>query len=315
MSLWSQNLDLEQSVSLTSVEPEVRLVRGIHINEVDRALFVTNSSMDPECGGLQLWRFDLRFDPLSLSNPEKVFQSSPCLGGISGQERFGGRVVQDSGGTLYVSVGDFGNGVSTVREEAAEGEYSTRPETMRDPNTLGSIVAIADNGDQSVISRGHRNPQGLFFDDPSGRLISSEHGPKGGDEVNVIESGNDYGWPDVTYGGPYGGGPQPDSSWNVGRWYGQNHGEYAEPLYSWIPAIAASELMVYRGDAFPAWYGDILVSAFRGDIHRLRVVDDRVVFDEVINIGTRPRDLELGSDGSIVITTDDNRILRISPVA
>jgi Glucose/sorbosone dehydrogenases len=163
-----------------------------------------------------------------------------------------------------------------------------------------------------VISRGHRNPQGLSFDAESDTLWLSEHGPKGGDELNRIVSGKDYGWPDVTYGGPYGGRSQPDTSWGFGRWFGKSHGEFEEPVLTWLPAIAASQLLVYQGAMFDEWQGDVLLGSFKGAIHRIRITDDRVLFDERIDIGTRPRDLIQLPDGSLMITTDYDEIMRIS---
>jgi aldose sugar dehydrogenase len=258
-----------------------------------------------------LWRGEVSLDPLTVSSPTLLFDSVPCLGSTAGPQQFGGRVATDSDGNAYLSIGEFGYGFATTRQERMEGTYQGRPELLRDPSTLGTIVKVTPDGASEVVSRGHRNPQGLFFDEVTGLLWASEHGPKGGDEVNLIQQGNDYGWPDVTYGGPYGGNPQPDPAWQQGRWFGQNHGEFTEPLFSWLPAIAASQLMVYRGDEFPAWQGDILVAAFRGDIHRLRVVGDRVVLNEAITITERPRDMVMLSDGSLLITTDDDQLMRL----
>lgn len=314
LSHWPVSGEPPRVVSLTEVAPEVQLVRGIHFDSASSVLYLSNAPVDPGCGGLELWSIDLDVDQLSLTDPELIFSTTPCLEAVSGYERFGGRIVTDDEGTVYLSVGDFGNGVSTVREELADGPYLARPELMSPPATFGAVIAVEADGSYEVVSRGHRNPQGLHFDSETQSLWLSEHGPKGGDEVNLIQPGNDYGWPDVTYGGPYGGQAQPDSSWSIDRWYGTNHGDFTEPVFTWIPAIAASQLAVYHGEQFPAWTGDLLVASFKGNIHRLRLVDQRVVFDEVIAIGTRPRDMIIMADGSLRITTDDDRIMMISGV-
>jgi glucose/arabinose dehydrogenase len=241
-----------------------------------------------------------------------LFESSPCLDYTSGPQQFGGRVAKDSQGTVYMTVGDFAFGFSTIREERLEGEYSGPPDELTPPNTLGTVIAVSADGQVELLTRGHRNGQGLTFDPETGNLWQTEHGPKGGDELNLIQPGNDHGWPDVTYGGPYGGAGQPDDSWDIGRWYGENHGGFTEPVFAWTPSIAPSQLIVYRGDNFPAWYGDILVASFKGKIHRLRIVEGRVMFDEPIPIGERPRDLIQMPDGTLVIATDDDQLMRIS---
>lgn len=299
-------------VDVTEVEPSVRLVRGIFLDEASSTLYLSSVPAEGACFGLQLWTFEIALDALSLSRPKLLFQMDPCLETVSGAERFGGRIAKDSEGNIYLSVGDFGNGVSTVREEQLEGVFEERPAIMNEPHSVGTIVGISPSGRSWVKSRGHRNPQGLYWDSTRKALWESEHGPKGGDEVNLILDGKDYGWPDVTYGGPYGGLPQPATTWHLGRWYGSNHGKFEEPVFSWLPSIAASQLVVYEGDMFNAWQGDLLVSSFKGDIRRLRLSDDRVVLEEVISIGVRPRDLVVLSDGSLLISTDDSTLLRIT---
>ena len=308
---WTAEGEMTQAASLSAVAPDVRLVRGIFFDEAASILYVSNARAEPDCGGLDLWSFAIDVESLDLSEPSLLFETTPCLSGISGHNQFGGRIAQDAEGVVYLSVGEYGNGLATVRDELADGPFSGRPELLQDPNTYGVVVEVSKDGAWQVVSRGHRNPQGLHYDSATQTLLLSEHGAKGGDEVNVIEQGQDYGWPDVTYAGPYGGNPQPDPSWSIDRWYGTNHGDFTEPLFTWLPSIAASQLLVYGGDEFPAWDGDILLASFKGNIHRLRVVDDRVVFDEEIAIGTRPRDLIELSDGRLRVTTDDNRVLTI----
>lgn len=311
LSRWSDDLEMREQIDLTEAVPEVRLIRSIVYDEDRGILHFAVTPIGQDCLGVQLWEAEITIDPLQVGQATMLYQSVPCLDSTAGPQQFGGRVATDSDGNAYLSIGEFGYGFATTRQERLEGRYAGRPELLQDPSTLGSIVKVAPDGTASVVSRGHRNPQGLFFDEVTGLLWASEHGPKGGDEVNLIQEGNDYGWPDVTYGGPYGGLPQPDSSWQQGRWFGQNHGQFTEPLFSWLPAIAASQMLVYRGDEFPAWQGDILVAAFRGDIHRLRVVGDRVVVNEAIAISERPRDMITLDDGSLLISTDDDELLRL----
>lgn len=309
---WSPDLDVLDQLNLSDVFGDLRLIRGIVYNEETETLHFSSTPVGPECLGLELWQMKLGIDPLRVSEPQMLFKSSPCLDYTSGPQQFGGRVAIDPDGTVYMTVGDFAFGFSTIREERLEGSYQGPPEELIAPNNLGTVIAVSPEGSVEVVTRGHRNGQGLTYDPVSGRLWQSEHGPKGGDELNLIEPGNDHGWPDVTYGGPYGGVGQPDPSWELGRWYGQNHGDYTEPVFAWTPSIAPSQLIVYRGDNFPAWRGDILVASFKGAIHRLRIVDGRVILDEEITIGQRPRDLIEMPDGTLLIATDDDQVMRIS---
>lgn len=309
---WSADLNVLDEINLTEVFSDLNLIRGIVYNEATEKIHFSVTPVKKDCLGIELWEMALTVDPLTASNPRLLFESSPCLDYVSGAQQFGGRVASSPDGTVYMTVGDFALGVSTIREELFQGVYDGRPEELVEPNTLGTVIAVSPDSEVEVLTRGHRNGQGLTYDPISGQLWQTEHGPKGGDELNLIEKGNDHGWPDVTYGGPYGGVGQPDSNWQLGRWYGQNHGEYTEPVFAWTPAIAPSQLIVYRGEDFPSWYGDILVASFRGAIHRLRIVDNRVIIDEPIVIGERPRDLIQMPDGTLLIATDDDQVVRIS---
>jgi glucose/arabinose dehydrogenase len=313
VSYWPNMEKPVAQFDVTSLEPSLTLARGVFFDQAREAIYISAIPRNTECTGLELWRISFAESERKFGKPERIFKSTPCLPGSSGYQQFGGRIAQDNEGNILLSVGDFANGVSTVREEAQDGPYSGRPDVLRDPSTYGVVVQVNQDGRYTILSHGHRNPQGLHYDATLGDLWLSEHGPKGGDELNLISAGLDYGWPDVTYGGPYGGGPQPDSSWNFGRWFGTNHGQFVEPVLTWLPAIAASQLLVYRGVLFDQWRGDILLASFKGAIHRIRIVDDRVLFDEVIEIGTRPRDLVEMPDGSLLISTDDNRLMTVRP--
>jgi glucose/arabinose dehydrogenase len=309
---WSADGEVIDRLNITEAFSDIRLIRGIVYEQDTGVLHFSATPVGDGCLGLQLWEMALTVDPLAASDPRLLFESSPCLDYTSGPQQFGGRVAKDPDGTVYMTVGDFAFGFSTIREERLEGTYDGPPEELTPPNTLGTVIAVSPEGGVQVLTRGHRNGQGLTFDAQSGSLWQTEHGPKGGDELNLIEPGNDHGWPDVTYGGPYGGVGQPDDTWEIGRWYSQNHGDYTEPVFAWTPAIAPSQLVVYRGEDFPAWYGDILVASFKGAIHRLRMVDGRVMFDETIDIGERPRDLVEMPDGTLAVATDDDQLMRIS---
>lgn len=169
-SVWTESLSLEASFDLSSIAPEVQLARGIFFDSESSVLYVSNLPIRADCLGLELWSFDLTLEPFSVANPSLMYTSQPCLDSMTGAERFGGRIVKDPDGVLYLSIGDFGHGVSTVREEQQDGEYSQRPEILGAPNSVGAIIAVKRDGSVEVISRGHRNPQGLHFDAGASRL-------------------------------------------------------------------------------------------------------------------------------------------------
>jgi aldose sugar dehydrogenase len=169
----------------------------------------------------------------------------------------------------------------------------------------------------SIWSIGHRNPQGLTFDPRDQSLYSTEHGPRGGDELNLIRPGKNYGWPVITLGMDYSGlpmsytGPDGQSMQAVTEKEGME-----QPIAHWVPSIAVCGLDFYTGDSFPKWKNDLLVGALsQQEIRRLRIVDQKVVSQEIIlkNIG-RVRDVATGPDGLIyVILNGPDRLIRMVP--
>lgn len=223
----------------------------------------------------------------------------------------GGRMAWLPDGTLMLSIGDG---------------WDQREAAQRTDILLGKLVRLNDDGSvprnnpyvgradvrPEIWSYGHRHAQGLAYDAPSGRLYAHEHGPRGGDEVNVIRRGANYGWPVATYGRDYSGAVISPFKSLPGM---------VEPLLHWTPSIAPSGLAVYRGRAFPHWRGDLLISTLAGQ--HLRRVDldakGRVVGQEVLfaNLGARLRDVRIGPDGAVYLLTDeaDGRVLKVTPRA
>jgi glucose/arabinose dehydrogenase len=168
-----------------------------------------------------------------------------------------------------------------------------------------------------IWSYGHRNPQGLAMDARDGSLYNTEHGPRGGDELNLIKPGANYGWPIVTLGMNYDGmpmsypGPDKKTMLSVTEKEGID-----QPIAYWVPSIAVCGLDFYTGDKFPKWKNDLLVGALaQQEIRRLRVDDKKVVSQEIIlkDIG-RVRDVAMGPDGLIyVILNGPDRLVRIVP--
>ena len=238
-----------------------------------------------------------------------VFETTPCLP-IKGEGRRrgtpfaghfgGGRMVMYDPETLLLTVGDFGfNGVSS-KWMAGQDMSASYGKTI--------LVHLHD-GRSEVFTAGHRNPQGLYRD-PTGRIWETEHGPEGGDELNLIKRGLNYGWPIVTYGVDYG-----SFGWPLNPKQGEQEG-FEAPYFAWLPDVGISDLVGVEKDLFPVWKGDLLVSTLAGKkVFRVRLRNDRVVYEEPLEINRRIRDITEGSDGRIVLwCDDDNAIVSLRPV-
>lgn len=226
----------------------------------------------------------------------------------SGGLHFGGRFVFDPrDNTIYLSIGDRRN--------------MSRAQNPKDH--AGSIVRITDEGDtppdnpfvddpekdEMIYSWGHRNIQGMAIDPETGELWANEHGPRGGDEINLIKSGRNYGWPIQTGGVDYSGAP-------VGR--GAHVEGFEPPVHIWNETVAPSGLAVYAGDLFPQWRGDLLHGGLVAEgLIRTRISNGKVVEDEhmLADLGRRIRDVQVDEKGAIWLLTehDDGEVLRIVP--
>lgn len=209
----------------------------------------------------------------------------------------GGRIARLADGQVLFTTGDHGwMGVRGYPSVSAE-----------EGSTLGKILLV-DVPKRTVQTyvKGVRNPQGLHIDS-KGRIWETEHGPRGGDELNLIVRGQDYGWPYATLGTDY--GPRP---WAHSAVQGR-HDKGAMPQYAWVPSIGVSSLLEVRGEEFALWKGDLLVLSLTGQsIHRLRLEGDRVVYDEPIRFeGQRLRDIAEMPDGRIALLSDHGTIIML----
>ena len=219
---------------------------------------------------------------------------------------FGSRLVF-ADGYLFVSAGDRGD--------------SDRAQELDDP--AGSIIRLHDDGRvpednpfvgtagarPELYSVGHRNPQGMTLEAATGRIYAIEHGPKGGDELNLIEPGVNYGWPVITHGKSYMG-------FKIGE--GTRKEGMAQPVHYWVPSISPSGLMIYDADRFPAWQGSFFAGALSGElVVRLEVAGGKVVVEERMleDLEERFRDVRQGPDGLIYLLTDhpEGMLLRLEP--
>jgi len=206
-------------------------------------------------------------------------------------EQGGGHLAARGPDKIYLSVGDYGS----------DGMVS------QDVNSkMGKILEINLNtGEAKMVSLGHRNPEGLIMT-PSGTLLSTEHGPSGGDELNLIVAGTNYGWPFATLGTDYN-----SYGWRETKLVGKHDG-YQAPIFAWVPSVAVSSLLQIQGFD-RRWDGDLLIGSLKGQsLFRLRFDGGRVLYSEPIWIGQRIRDIAQLQDGRIVLWTDDTQLQFIS---
>jgi hypothetical protein len=235
---------------------------------------------------------------------ETMFESRPCLrvGKLwpmgEQADRGGGRLARHQQGVL-VTVGDHGF-------DGLEGVESF----PQDPTaSYGKVMLLDLAGGAVPFSVGHRNQQGMTVDS-QGRVWTTEHGPQGGDELNLVVQGGDYGWPAVTYGVEYQTDNWPHSP-DL-----RNHGMFREPALAFVPSVALSEVIEIKSSYLPRWTGDLLVGSLQaGSFYRVRVAGDRVVYSERIDLSTRIRDVVEAQDGRIVFWNDDGQVVTMTRAA
>ncbi|MET0878041.1 MAG: PQQ-dependent sugar dehydrogenase [Tardiphaga sp.] len=242
-----------------------------------------------------------------LDDVKVVFRQE---GPLSSGNHYGCRIAQAKDGYLFVTLGDH---------------YSYRNEAQNLGNHIGKLIRIAPDGsvppDNPFVGRdgakpeiwsyGHRNEQGLAINPASGDLWEIEHGPRGGDEVNIIAKGKNYGWPVIGFGIDYSGAKIHDSTAKPGM---------EQPVKAWVPSIAPSGMAFYTGTLFPGWRGSLFTGALAGQaLVRLSLKGDAVIGEERIlrNLNERIRDVRQGPDGALYLLTDSSagRILRVAPGA
>lgn len=214
--------------------------------------------------------------------------------------QFGGALALDDNGHLFLSVGDRGQRDTAQNPQANWGKILRLPLNLAvpDDNPFGKGNA--------VWSLGHRNPQGLFFDTRTRRLYESEHGPRGGDEINLIKGGKNYGWPVISYGAEYvSGEPVGEGTAKPGM---------EQPLYYYVPSIATSAIAVYNAHMFPEWRGTLFVGALGGQhLNHLYLENGVVVREERLlhDMGSRIRDVKQGPDGALYVLLEKGTLLRL----
>jgi glucose/arabinose dehydrogenase len=255
------------------------------------------------------------FDGEALQNLQVIFEVSQTKPDAL---HFGSRITWLPDNTMLVAIGDGGNPPVEL-----DGDL-IREQAQNLSSHLGKIIRLNDDGSAPqdnpfvntenaapvIWSYGHRNIQGLAFDSETGRVWSTEHGARGGDELNLVKAGENYGWPVVTHSGEYSGGEITQERSRPGM---------IDPKVVWTPAKAPSGLTVYRGDRFPSWKGNLFAGGLVSkDVRRIQVDESgNVVSQQAIDMGQRVRDVKQGPDGLLYILTDESngQLIRIEPVS
>jgi cytochrome c2 len=280
----------------------VQLFASHHnFNAADNCFDVQVSMLDmpqadfPARIGEAKWRTLYEASPcIPMSGPERKRGKNPFRG-----EEIGGKLALLDSNTLLLTLGDMGfSGTESLQAFAQDPEAA-----------YGKTIRIdVPTGDARMFTMGHRNPQGLYIT-KEGQIWSTEHAAQGGDELNLLESGTNYGWPIVTYGTDYG-----SMIWPVSKAQGRHSG-FREPYYAWLPSIGVSQVIRIESDAaFPTWQGNLLVGSLSTRaVYRLVVEAGRIVLSEPIELDKRVRDLLELDDGRVLAWTDDAALVTIEP--
>jgi glucose/arabinose dehydrogenase len=277
----------------------------------DRTIFWSFSEPREGGNGTSIARGVLSADRTSLSDVRVIFRVLPTY---AGRQHYGSRIAFGPDGMLYSAFGD--RSVATMRPYAQNMEshlgksIRIRPDGSAPPDNpfVGQAGAKPE-----IWTVGHRNPQSLTFD-ARGQLWEVEHGTRGGDELNLLQKGKNYGWPIQAYGVEYSGQPITSA---LGAAKPASEG-MVQPVYYWDPVIAPSGAQFYSGSAFPAWQGSMFIGAMREmRLVRLVIENNRVVGEEhlLVDRKQRIRDVRQGPDGLLYLVTDqdDGELLKLVP--
>jgi glucose/arabinose dehydrogenase len=269
----------------------------------NRMVYWVFSKKTPEGNLTAVAKGKLSANEKTIEQATVIYQATPAYNGTL---HYGGRIVFDKSGNLFVSTGE-------------RSDLQTRPQAQQLNSALGKVLRITKDGKPAqgnpfagtaearpeIYSYGHRNVQGLTID-PSGQLWEHEFGPRGGDELNRIQPGKNYGWATITYGLEYSGK-------KVGEGITQKPG-LEQPVYYWDPVVSPSGMTFYTGSNMPEWKNNLFISCLSGmHIARLVITNNKVTGEENLlsEEGQRFRDITQGKDGLLYSVTDQGRLYRI----
>ena len=304
---WYENGKLHQVIGLPDITAERQgglLDIALHPNfPVNQTVCFSYSATGD--GGVGTEIACAEFDRGRLLDLRVIFRAVPkSRGGV----HFGSRLLFGPDGHLYATLGERG-----VRPQAQN--LGTHPGSVVRITEKGSVppdnpFVGQKNAQPEIFTYGNRNPQGMALELSGNRIWMHEHGPRGGDELNILQSGANYGWPVISFGKEYWGPVR------VGE--GTHKPGMQQPVYYWVPSIAPSGMTFYRGDRIPDWRGNLFVGSLKFELLvRLEIDGDQVVNEERLLIGTfgRIRDVREGLDGLLYLLTDekDGKLIRLEP--
>ncbi len=263
-------------------------------------IYLSYSARGDDGVGTEVMRAKLQ--GMSLTGSEVLFSQTPK---ISGGNHFGSRIVFDREGYLYITMGDRGDKERAQQLEQHIGKVVRLHDDGRVPADnpfVGKGTALPE-----IYSLGHRNVQGAAMHPVSGKIWTHEHGPQGGDEINILAPATNYGWPVITYGVNYFIGTK------IGE--GTHKTGMAQPLYKWVPSIAPSGMTFYTGDAYPGWKNSLFIGSLKFQmLVRLTLDGDKFAKEERLLQGIgRVRDVRQGPDGLLYLLAD-NKLLQLQPL-
>ncbi len=268
----------------------------------NRLIYLSYAEPEGSRAGTAVARAELKDG--SLENLQVIFRQIPK---VLGSVHFGSRLAFAPDGNLFITLGD-------------RGDYMEEAQNLS--NHIGQIIRIRHDGSvpadkpfvnnpqakPEIWSYGHRSVQGATIHPQTGALWIHEHGPKGGDEINIPQAGKNYGWPKANYGVHYNGAPIKHEHAEQG---------FEEPIHYWVPSIAPSGMVFYTGKQFPGWRGSLFIGALAGrQVVRLTTDDKKILSEERLLTNTlRFRDVEQGPDGALYLLTDEDngKLLKLSP--
>lgn len=273
----------------------------------DRLIYWTYAEPRTGGSGTSVARGRLSTDETRLEAVEVIFRALPTY---NGSGHYGSRLAFDRNGRLFVSLGDRQDTTNRPRAQQLDSHFGKVVRINADGSTPSDNPYLTTPGALGQIySVGHRNPQGVAIHPDTGDLWEVEHGTQGGDELNVIRAGRNYGWPDVAYGEEYDGTP-------IGMGITARAGT-EQPVYFWDPVVSPAGIVFYTGAMFPEWRGHLLVSSLsQQHLVRLELSGERVVGEErlLTGLAARIRDVALAADGAVWVVTDETngRLVRLS---
>lgn len=265
-------------------------------------IYISYASEEGDGNGGHTAIMRARLQGNSLIDNQLLYKATP---NTTGGNHFGSRIAFDNDGYLYFTIGERGEQDVNPQDLSRDGGKVHRLHADGTVPTDNPFVGMAD-AKPAIYSYGHRNPQGMVKHPTTGAIWAHEHGPQGGDEINIVQKGKNYGWPLVTYGINYSGTPVSDKTEMEG---------VENPIHYWVPSIAPSGMTFVTSDKYPAWKGNLLIGSLKFQyLERVELEGEKVVYREKLmaDMG-RVRDVRQAPDGFIYVAVEGKGIYRLVP--